>query len=135
MTDTPLMPDTRVVIVRRGNMRLMYPMTQFALDTMSAPELAASSIQLFMNLQGQMPGRADMAITSKTGQMCLVLPFKDAPLGEDEPLWVLLAGHWQESEVVAVPEDALTPEFRRCPCVALNLMDLHTMKGSAADAG
>lgn len=134
MTDTPFLPDTRVVIVRRGNMRLMYPMTQFALDTMSAPELAASAIQLFMNLQGHMPGRADMAITSKTGQMCLVLPFKDAPLGEDEPLWVLLAGHWQEASVVAVPEDALKPEFCWCPCVALNLMDLHHMRGSVADA-
>lgn len=134
MTDAPILPDTRVIIVRRGAIRVMYPLTQYALDTMSAPELAASAIQLIMQLQATQPGRADMPITSKTGQMCLVLPLKDAPLGEDEPLWVLLAGHWQQMNVVAVPEDGPRPEWARCPCVALNLMDLHNVKGSIADA-
>lgn len=104
-------------------MRMAYPMTQYGLDTTSAPELALSAVMVFMQLQAEYPGRADMPITSKTGPMGLFLPFMDEPLNDDQPLWAVLAGHWSmvTPEVMGTsPDDPML----KYPAVALNLMDL-----------
>lgn len=113
--------DLRIIIVRRGLMRACYPMTQYGLDTTSPPELAASAIVLFMQLQTQYPARADLPITSKTGQMGLFLPFADEPL-QDEPLWAVLAGQWNlyDLDVMGALDDA----YKIYPCTVLNLSDL-----------
>ncbi len=119
---TGVQEDTRVIIIRRGEkMRIAYPMTQYGLDTTSPPELAAGAIVMFMQLQTQYLGRADMPITSKTGQMGLFLPFADEPL-QDEPLWAVLAGHWQDYDVNVIGQ--MDDVFKQYPCVVLNLIDL-----------
>lgn len=104
-------------------MRMVYPMTQYGLDTTSAPELALSASMVFLQLQTEFPGRADMPITSKTGPMGLFLPFADSPLNDDEPLWALLAGHWTHvtPEILGRGEN---DENLKLPAVVLNLMDL-----------
>lgn len=122
MTDLP--PDTRIIVVRRGElMRVAYPFTQYALDTTSPPELALSAAMLFLELQTQYPGRADMPITSKTPQMGLALPMSDDVLDDDQPLWTVLAGHWQQYDVEIVGEVA--DNMKSFPALALNLVDLN----------
>lgn len=115
---------TRIIVVRRGhNMRMVYPMTQYGLDTTSPPELALSAAMTFMQLQAEFPGRADMPITSKTGQMALFLPFMDNPLDDDQPLWTVLAGHWTmvTPDVLGTSEDDPSLLY---PAVILNLRDV-----------
>lgn len=124
LSDDPL-NDCRIIIIRRGEyMRVMYPMTTYGLETTSAPELALGAISLLMQMQAQMPGRADMPITSKTGQMGLALPMHDDVLSDDEPLWVLLAGEWQRYDTLIVDEGTDQP-IQRLPAVVLNLIDLN----------
>ncbi len=121
---TELDPTTRVIVIRRGEkMRVVYPMTQYGLDTTSAPELALAAMIILMELQMQYPGRADLPITSATPQVALALPFADDVLNDDEPLWAILAGHWQpyHLDVVGAVEDYM----KTYPCVVLNLVDLN----------
>lgn len=121
---TELDRDTRIIVVRRGElMRIAYPITQYMLDVISAPELALSAVALFMQLQAEYPGRADMPITSKTGPMALALPFANNVLSDDEPLWMLLAGHWTDHDIDVVGDVA--DEMKQFPALALNLVDLH----------
>lgn len=130
MTDLP--PDTRIIIVRRGEfMRAAYPVTQYFLDTTSAPELALSAAMLFMQLQVEYPGRADMPITSKTGQMGLALPMADDVLSDDEPLWALLAGHWVDYDIETIGD--IADNMKRFPALALNLVDLHVFHRRNSD--
>lgn len=113
----------RVIVIRRGqNMRLVYPMTQYGLDTTSPPELALSAMTLFMQLQAEYPGRADLPVTSATGQVGLQLPFADDVLDWDSPLWSVLAGHWQPYHVELVGD--MADYMKRYPCTVLNLVDL-----------
>lgn len=132
MNDLP--EDTRIIVVRRGElMRIAYPFTQYALDTTSPPELALSAAMMFLQLQDEYPGRADVPITSKTPQMALVLPGKDEPLDDDQPLWTVLAGHWQPYEVEVV--GVVAEEFQRFPALALNLVDLHVFHSNRRHDG
>lgn len=121
---TTLDPDTRILVIRRGElMRISMPMTQYGLDTTSAPELALSAAMLFLQLQTEYPGRADMPITSKTGQLALALPYADDVLNDDQPLWAVLAGEWRPFDLDIV--GTLADEMTIFPCCVLNLVDLN----------
>lgn len=121
---TSLPKGTYVIVIRRGSaMRASFPFMQYALSSITAPELASLAVQTFMDLQMSAPGRADMPITSKTGAMALALPGADGPLDRFVPLWSQLAGTWVQFDHAIM--DEVAPYMQELPATVLSLIDLH----------
>lgn len=122
MTELP--KGTHVIVIRRGSaMRVSFPFLQYALSSLTAPELARLAVPKFMELQMSAPGRADMPITSKTGPMALALPGADGPLDRYMPLWSQLAGTWTQFDHEVMGE--MAPYMKSLPATVLSLIDLH----------
>lgn len=122
MTDLP--DDIYVIVIRRGSaMRACFPFLKLPLAEITAPELASMAVSVFMELQMQSPGRADMPITSKTGAMALVLPDADEPLDRLLPLWPQLEGSWTYHDIAVM--DDMAPYLKNAPATVLSLVDLN----------
>lgn len=120
-------PDTYVIIVRRGNLEMAWPLTWLGLNDVTALELAWDAVKAVGQLQLAHPDRLDMPLDLNSHTpLQLFLPTRDSPLLSDVPLRPQLEGQWNTQE--GIPEEARVdiagiPNGRNAPWLYLELRE------------
>lgn len=123
--------DACVIIVRRGeNMRVQLTVTLKGLkgNRVMPPEMALEAARLFIAIQDQEPGRADMPIVPGDTPFGLVHRDTEYVMDPRAPLWVQLDGHWEDQEVEFLDPETGKVETGTFPCVVLMLDDIERMQ-------
>lgn len=118
----PFVPEgTRLVVVNRGNMQMVFPLQDDHLKMWTGSVLALESAKAFIRLQrGQPKDKTSMPIDSKSRQSLALQRLNGDYLYANISLGVQFEGLWEE---VDVPEAVRTEYTGKAPYVELNLVD------------
>lgn len=117
---TSLGDDPRVILVQRGNARVMFTMEHKEMWTSTAREVAATAIVYLIQLEGEFPGRSEMSV-SMGSEMALAFPGALGILDATQPIGPQLLGRWEDMEFDVTGDT----EKLQCPCCKLMLVDLN----------
>lgn len=116
--------NMRVIIVKRGDMRMMFPMESG--HDISPAGLASQCVGAFMQLQGSFPGRSKDPVVFRRGrEFMLKIEGVDGVLDPEITLEAQVMGHWQDVEVDIAGDgpNPVAEEIRKAPGVFLELVN------------
>lgn len=125
-------PGTRAILVRRGNMEIVHPLSDSVFRTLPASALVGFLLPAFWRQQMTAPARATDPIEINDTPMGLRVLGRDAPLMPDLPLSIQTEGLW---EIRELPIQAQNDVTARLPVCAFELINLERPSVIFAHAG